>query len=123
MADDKFEVKEPGFRVMGTSLFYPLVGVDKFKQSDCALIAAVTDMDWDKWAKLAKKHGLDNVQVRQGFFAVAAQRARGEDADEIVEFVNDLPLVGGITLEFPPDMLKGADAGPPEEGATEGLAT
>jgi hypothetical protein len=115
-------VTEPGFNVnvAGTTLFFPLVTSDKFRQGDIRLIVAATGTDWDAWLKLLKKNGLDNAVTRQGFFAVAVQRVRDMDVDSVVAFIDDLPLIGGIELVFPPELEKseGKQSLPPSEEET-----
>lgn len=96
------KVTEAGFRITG-GIFYPLIPVDKFKQGDVALIEAVTGKPWLKWIGLLKQHGLAHELTKQGFLAVAIQRVRDSDVDDVVDFVRDLPLVNGITLEIPED--------------------
>jgi hypothetical protein len=112
------KVTEAGFRITG-GLFFPLIPVDKFKQGDVALIEAVTGTAWDKWLRLLKKDGLSHALTKQGFLAVAIQRARDASVDDVVEFVNDLPLVDGITLEVPEDPQAKDEAGPTGDGETE----
>lgn len=106
--------KQPGFRIGGANgLFFPLVSSDDFKQGDIALIEEITGKDWLKWLRLLKQHGLSHDLTKQGFFAVAVQRARDATREDVVEFINDLPLLDGITLEFPPAEKKPeGEAGP-----------
>lgn len=112
--------KEAGFRIGGANgLFFPLVASDKFKQGDIALIAAITGMDWLKWLKLLNQHGLAHEATKQGFLAVAIQRARDATREDVVEFINDLPLIDGIVLEFPEPKVKDGDEGPtPQDAGT-----
>jgi hypothetical protein len=104
-------------------MFFPLIPADKFKQGDIALIQEITGMDWLKWLKLLNQHGLAHDLTKLGFFAVALQRARGAAKEEVVDFVNDLPLIDGVVLEVPAD--KKAKKGdedptpPPSDDATE----
>jgi len=109
--------KEAGFRIGGpTGMFFPIIPADKFKQGDVALIQEITGTDWLKWLKLLGKHGLNHDLTKQGFLAVALQRARDATREEVVEFINELPLLDGIVLEIPADKKpkKGDDEGPTE---------
>lgn len=116
MAPKSKPVTDPLFRVkIGSSTFdYPFVSSDRFKQGDMRLISQATGMEWEAWLKLCKKHGLDTALTRQGFFAVAVQRARDLDADQVVAFIDDLPLIDGVELVFP--SAAEGDALPPEPG-------
>jgi hypothetical protein len=121
MAKTPKSVTEPGFNVnvAGTTLFFPLVTSDKFRQGDIRLIVAATGTEWETWIKLLKKHGLDNAVTRLGFFAVAVQRVRDLDEDQVVAFIDDLPLIGGIELVFPPETnAEGEQSLPPPEDET-----
>ena len=113
------KVTEPTFKVnvAGTALFFPLIQSDKFRQGDIRLIVAVTGVEWEAWLKLVKKGGLDHAQARLGFFAVAVQRARDLDDEQVVAFIDDLPLVGGVELVFPPAKdSEGEQSSPPDDG-------
>lgn len=107
------KITEAGFRVSG-GLFFPLIPVDKFKQGDVALVEAVTGKPWLKWIGLLKQHGLAHDLTKQGFLAVAIQRVRDADVEDVVEFIHGLPLFDGIVLEVPEDKKPEADPTPPD---------
>jgi hypothetical protein len=117
MAAKTEKPKEAGFRIGGIGdkgLFFPLVPNEKWKQGDIALVEAVTGKDWDAWIRLLNKHGLAHASTKIGYFAVSLQRARDASVEDVVEFINELPLMDGIVLEFP-DAPKEAEEGPTKE--------
>ena len=120
----KAKPKETGFRIGGENgLFFPLIPNEKWKQGDIALIEAVTGKDWNAWIRLLNKHGLSHASTKLGYFAVSLQRARDAAVEEVVEFINELPLIDGILLEFP-DAPKDAEEGPtPPVAETEASET
>jgi hypothetical protein len=117
MARTRKPPTEPGFRIEGTGLFYPLVPTEKWKQGDIKLVCAVTGMEWIDWAKLVERYGLGHPQTRQGFFAVALQREGNRTAEDVAEFIDGLSFRQGIELVFPP--AKEGEESPPAPGATE----
>lgn len=114
MAAAKKAAARPFFEV-GRAKF-PLVSSEHFRQGDVKLIEAVTGKDWLDWCKLLQKNGLEHASVAQGFFAVALQRARQLTVEEVEAFIDDLPLLDGIRLQFP--ATPKGDASPPAEDET-----
>lgn len=115
-------VTEPGFEVnigAGSTMFFPLIPTDRFRQGDIRLIVAATGMEWDKWLNRLKQYGLGDPITQQGFFAVAVQRARGLDQEAVVSFIDDLPLIDGVKIVFPPASEEEKESPPAEGDETE----
>lgn len=120
MARPRKEPKEPGFRcsTKGAEFFFPIVYIDNWRQGDVPLVEAVTGKEWATWIGLLKKHGLEHPVTRMGYFAVALQRAKDATDEQVVEFVRDLPLDGGIEFVVPVEEKPSEDAPAPPDAET-----